>query len=527
MLIRLEAKDGPKVESPRATIEQFAKDVRERQSSWAEELTENPDGLGDLEQEIHQHFETGAGHLVAALLADVSTRDELIHHVERVQENATCDVRAPQQRPLKVKLLCGLVLYIMTFYCAPGRRSRDDPQEEVVGLYPELAAFGFGKGCSPALQYKVARTVALSPSIEAAREELRRQGVKLDKKTVRRLAVQLGEQLLEIRCRELMAWRSGELPMGDEFAGCRIAVQIDGGRIRMRESKKQQRKRKKGQRRKFDTPWREPKVLTIFEFDERGKMTKKKRQPLIDGTLLGADNVMELAAYHLYRLGAARAKQVVFISDGAQWIWDRLDGVVKRAGLDNEKVQYVLDFYHAAHHIGLALKQLGLGEAERKSTYRELRNELKSSRYDKVVKRLIKLAKGQHLGNDFWREIRYLRAHGDAGHMRYATFRRRGLPCGSGAIESAIRRVINLRLKSNSIYWLAENAEAIFAVRALILTNRWDETLERVRKSMRRNRRIDWKWQAPDLFRILKMDNEEAEQIPQSVGSQEDVTTAA
>jgi hypothetical protein len=34
-------------------------------------------------------------------------------------------------------------------------------------MYPELAALGFGKGCSPALQYTVARIVALNPSMVA------------------------------------------------------------------------------------------------------------------------------------------------------------------------------------------------------------------------------------------------------------------------------------------------------------------------------------------------------------------------
>ena len=48
-----------------------------------------------------------------------------------------------------------------------------------------------------------------------------------------------------------------------------------------------------------------------------------------------------------------------------------------------------------------------------------------------------------------WREIRYLTKHSEAGRLRYDCFRYRGVPLGSGAIESTIRRVINLRLKGN------------------------------------------------------------------------------
>ena len=40
-----------------------------------------------------------------------------------------------------------------------------------------------------------------------------------------------------------------------------------------------------------------------------------------------------------------------------------------------------------------------------------------------------------------------------------------GCRLGSGAIESAIRRVINLRLKGNSISWYEENAEGMLMLR--------------------------------------------------------------
>ena len=63
--------------------------------------------------------------------------------------------------------------------------------------------------------------------------------------------------------------------------------------------------------------------------------------------------------------------------------------------------------------------------------------------------------------------------------------------------------MINLRLKSNGMFWMEENAEAIFAVRALWLSERWDETLVRVRSSMSTDRRRNWKWEAPDVLQEL------------------------
>lgn len=504
MQVRTDAKCGPSVGSPGDTVKTFQVQTQDRMKHWAQQLQNNPDSFADIEQEIDQHYRQGGGKLVASLLSSVTEDPQMDDRVQQVRRHATLPVRAPQPRTLKVRLLCGLVLWITTAYCAPRQTKATDPTEQLVGLYPELATFGFGKGCSPALQYKVARIIALSPSIELARKELQREGVVLDKKTVRRIAEQLGHQLLELRRRELFAWREGRLPVGNDFAGRRVAVQIDGGRVRLRENKKEKRKKKKGARPKFDTPWREPKALIIFEFNEQGTMVKKERQPLIEGTLLGPDHLAELVAFHLHRLGVAQAEAVVFISDGARWIWDRLEWIEKRAGLDHSKTVHVLDFCHAAHHISLALSYLGYTPAVRRKRFVELRRLLHRSRYGEVVSKLTQRATQQKLGenHEVWTEIRYLERHGSEGHLQYATFRRRGLPSGSGAIESTIRRVINQRLKSNATYWLAENAEGMFAIRALLLCDRWEETLDRVRQTMTRDRRIDWQWCAPHITKL-------------------------
>jgi hypothetical protein len=531
MEVRLESSTGPQVVPPSQSIDHFAKQTRLRQRQWAERLTDDPDAFAEIEQQIDQHYRQGAGHLVAALLGKVASQPALAEQAQRIREEAAVPLRAPQPRRLQVRLLCGLVLFLSTWYCAPrgGKRGTSQPSEQEAGLYPELAALGFGKGCSPALQYTVARIVALSPSIAVARKELARQGIRLDKKAVRRIAEQLGRQMLAWRQRELLAWRAGQLPAGREFAGRRVAVQIDGGRIRLRENQKcqPQQRRRKGQRDKFDTPWREPKVLTIFEIDERGKMTKKHRQPLIDGTLLGPDHLAELVAYHLHRLGVAQAELVVFVSDGARWIWDRLDWIERRAGLDPSRTVHVLDFCHAAHHVSLALQTLAWGETQRRETYGRLRKLLKSSRWEEVVDQLIGWARGQPTNSEIWTEIRYLNSHGQEGHLSYVTFRRRGIPCGSGAIESAIRRVINQRLKSNAMYWLQENAEAMFAVRATLLCDRWEETLTQVRHSMARDRRLGWRWNAPNTSAELNADTDVQPPQSQDVSAQQSTAVAA
>ena len=114
-----------------------------------------------------------------------------------------------------------------------------------------------------------------------------------------------------------------------------------------------------------------------------------------------------------------------------------------------------------------------------------------------MVATLRMMAAGQPPDSDVWTEIEYLNKH--EAHLRYDWFGYRGRPRGSGAVESAIRRVINLRLKGNGIYWCEENAEAMLVLRAAVLTGRWQETMERAQAAMAQDRRRDWQWKAPDI----------------------------
>src|ERR1700693_1974048 len=75
---------------------------------------------------------------------------------------------------------------------------------------------------------------------------------------------------------------------------------------------------------------------------------------------------------------------------------------------------------------------------------------------------------------------------------------------GSGAIESAIRRVINLRLKGNSISWYEENAEGMMLLRCLVLSNRWDDAFVQISASLASDRRLDWTFRSPDMPAQLK-----------------------
>ena len=505
MRIRFDSKTGPDVPDPTEALAQIQQLLAAQQQTWSDRLTRDPATFAQLEHEVHLAFGQLADRCVASLLAQAAQASALAEQAKKKVAEATRPLRTPEKRPLTLRLLGGLVLFVSTLYYGSAARTGKGRGKEGTGLYPELAVFGISEGSSPALISWVGRQCALLPSYEIARQELAAQGTDLDIKVVHRIARQLGAAMLTCRTRDLLRWRAGLLPAGSELAGKRVAAMIDGGRTRVRTviHKQQGRGKGKKQRRRYQAEWREPKLLIIFAIDEHGRMMKETR-PWIDGTFAGPDEAMELMAFHLHRLGATRAQVVVFVADGAPWVWERLDWVAKRVGLTAKQVVRVLDWCHAVHNLSLALAALPLAEAERQRQYKQLRLWLRRGWHGLVQLELTKLAEEAGWPAGVEQPIEYLRKHAAAGHMAYRSCRRRGLPQGSGAIESAIRRVINLRLKGPGLMWQEENAEGALALRAAAVTKRWDETLAWVREEMGRDRQISWAWVSPDMLAELK-----------------------
>lgn len=447
---------------------------------------------------------------------------------KKVLDQAGRPLRAGEERPLLLRLLGGLVLCVATLYCGPKGRTGKGRGREGAGLYPELAVLGFHEGDSPALVRKVGRLTALLPSFALAQAELADDGVPLDIKVLHKIATRLGGATLTTRLRDLERYRHGRVSRGRDLRGKKVGVALDGGRTRTRVVVRKQKGKGPGkqQRRKFRVQWREPKLLIIFEMDAQGRM-KRGTRPWIDGTFQGPDECLELLALHLHRLGAAQAQCVTFLADGAPWIWERLPWLEHKVGLRPERVLRVLDWCHAVHHIGLALEGLPMTAADRKRWYRQLRGWLRQGAADRVTAELSLLAAGHAPDTSVWTAIRYLEKHAAAGHLRYAYFRKRGVAIGSGAIESAVRRVINLRLKGPGLLWDEGHAEGMLVIRAAVVTGRWEETLRHVEEAMAQDRRLGWQWRSPDLVAELKAQLLAEAESPQDQSKQRTKEAAA
>jgi hypothetical protein len=340
------------------------------------------------------------------------------------------------------------------------------------GIFPVLLLLGIRWGATPAVASTVAREAADSASYECARESLAARGINLDVKVIRRISMALGREGLKVRQARIEAARRGET--SDEFKGKRIVVGVDGGRLRSRVPRLRGRRKAKTKRRGFDAPWREPKCFVIYEIDEKGRK-KRGTRPIYDATLGNCDAVFEILLAELKLRGARHAALLLFLADGADWIWDRIPALVKELGIDPRRVRKGLDFYHAVEHLdAVAELRKGWDKKRRKRWLKRMKRLLWNGKVEKVIAEIGQLCGGPK-SKDLRKERDYFVDRKDL--MAYAKLRRRHLPIGSGSVESAVRRIVNLRVKGCGIFWREENAEAMLYLRAHLKAGRWDETV--------------------------------------------------
>lgn len=152
----------------------------------------------------------------------------------------------------------------------------------------------------------------------------------------------------------------------------------------------------KSGRRGFRAPWREPKALTIYEIDEKGRKCEKA-ELIYDATVKDADGPFELLVAHLRVLGAHEGAEWTVIGDGAHWTWDRIFRVAEALGYEPDRLTEVVDFYHAVQDLGaIAALVRGWSEGQRHRRVRRMKRLLKDGKMDKWLAEADELCRGRN-----------------------------------------------------------------------------------------------------------------------------------
>ena len=369
--------------------------------------------------------------------------------------------------------------------------SRNDPQG---GRVPLDQSLGLMEGCTPGLARLMCRAGALEPFEDAAKSLREYSGVEISGRRIQRMVQKLGP--------DFERWNQSQpaptaLPQGTVFY-----AEADGTGVPVR---REETLGRKGKGEDGQAKTREVKVGVVFTQSPpekpdpapKGQPAKaqaggpiaakvaaltpsepapEKRPTRTPGStryVTTTDNCQEFGQQlrDLARQqGMALAAQVVFLGDGAAWVWELARICFPFALL-------ILDFFHAAEHVGLLTEILfGKDTPEAEQHRQQWVHILKED--SQGVERVIQLArqampKGGKRRRQTQKALAYFENNRDK--MHYWVYLQQGLFIGSGVVEAGCKSVVGQRLKQSGMFWSLPGAENILAIRCVLENHQFNQ----------------------------------------------------
>ncbi len=222
-----------------------------------------------------------------------------------------------------------------------------------------------------------------------------------------------------------------------------------------------------------DEGGREVKIGSVYE-------TPLAKYPLAnDIRYTGGFHKAEYFGKKLYVLALKRglktASEIVFIGDGARWIWNL-------ASYHFPEAVQIVDWYHAKDHLW-AVGSLVFGEGKQATTQwvEHQLDRLMEGKVEKVIAGLSELLSTDGESSDATYDsdvIEKIQANityftNNKERMRYNEYLEKGYHIGSGTVESACKHVVGQRLKQAGMRWTVEGADAILQLRILRKNGEW------------------------------------------------------
>lgn len=263
-----------------------------------------------------------------------------------------------------------------------------------------------------------------------------------------------------------------------------LGISVDGvmlGRVDPQHRRRGSKERKIRGKTALKHFFHEVKTLVIFEFNQAGETLRKTYQ----ATQERIEDFREKVALEAHKRGAETAQLLVFLGDGAAWVWKTASELFPQA------IQ-ILDWYHAMEHIwAVGRAKFGSREKELWAWVTARETELWKGQVDAVITAIKAVSAGlgapdQSLSDTAramdprwiaYRNIGYFEENQQ--RMNYPEYRAKKLPIGSGVVESACKHVVASRMKHAGMRWDEPGAENILALRCQYLNGRWDSLWER------------------------------------------------
>jgi hypothetical protein len=280
--------------------------------------------------------------------------------------------------------------------------------------------------------------------------------------TLHKLVQRLGS-LAEKKTQERLATPPPIQPQRQ--ASALAVLMVDGWLVRQRGPGWGKKKSKKAH-----VEWHEMKT-GVFYLHEQSGQTAGGRGLLSDKRIVSWQGApLELGRRlnaEALRGGLGQAKHVLFLGDGAPWIW-RLQQDRWRQAIG------LLDFYHASQHCWNVWRTVRGDDDPKLVPWMERRlHWLRHGQDKKVLREIAGLSqRGGEATQIIEREQGYFAAQ--AHRMNYQEIARRGWPIGSGAVESACRQK-QCRFKRPGQFWTRQGLGRLTALEEARRNHHWAE----------------------------------------------------
>ena len=209
-------------------------------------------------------------------------------------------------------------------------------------------------------------------------------------------------------------------------------------------------------------------VFTQTLLDREGRPVRDPASTSFVGAIENSEQFGRRLYAEAVRRGLYQAKRVVVLGDAAKWIR-------QLQVMHFPQALYINDLYHAREHVAALCRALFCGQ-DKKIVSRRIRwwADLDAGRVEKIIAQAERQLPAEGSNRDrATGEITYLNNNKD--HMRYAALRSQGLFVGSGVIEAGCKTLIGQRLKQSGMEWSVRGANAIIALRCMVLSGRLED----------------------------------------------------
>ena len=195
---------------------------------------------------------------------------------------------------------------------------------------------------------------------------------------------------------------------------------------------------------------------------ENGDIYRDKKVSYM-GTVRKVEDFGPMFYQHAIDNGLDDMDVVVFLGDGAKWVWG-----IQQKYFPNALTG--IDLYHSTERVNLMIDYLqfkGRYSSDQKQAFKDKCVEL--LREGKVQEMLneIELSPCKN-GNEKKLESAMSYFSSNIEHMNYGVFNACGIFVGSGVIEAGCKVIVGNRMKNAGMHWSKDNAEKMISLRCVI-----------------------------------------------------------